>query len=192
MLGRRTLLITVGLMLIAVLCVTAASQVQDSNIQVLFSLVDSPQAAIVRALDGAGQTVHIAMYYFTDAKLAEAVVRAHQRGVQTYVYLDKSQVVYLDKSQVNQQSAQARYLAERSVPVRISSNSAIMHNKFAIIDGSTVITGSYNWTKSAYQRNDENLLIIRRPDVAQRYMQRFAGLWMREFDLAATQAVRAN
>ncbi len=157
MLRRRTLLIVVSLTLIAVLGVTAASPVQRSDIQVFFSRVDNPQAAIVRALDGAGQTVHIAMYYFTDAELADAVVRAQKRGVQTYVYLDKSQV--------NQQYAQAQYLATKGVPVRISSNSAIMHNKFAIIDGSTIITGSYNWTKSAYQRNDENLLIIHRPDV---------------------------
>jgi len=183
-LQRRTLLIAVGLTLVAVLGVTAASQVQRSDIQVFFSRVDNPQAAIGQALDGAGQTVHIAMYYFTDSKLAEAVVRAHQRGVQTYVYLDRSQI--------QQPYAQTHYLATSGVPVRISSNSAIMHNKFAIIDGSTVITGSYNWTKSAYQRNDENLLIIHRPDVAQRYMQRFAGLWTREFDLAATQAVRTN
>jgi len=184
MLRRRTLLIAVGVTLIAALCVTAGSQVQRSDIQVYFSRVDDPQTAILQQLNGAEQTLHIALYYFTDAKLAEAVVRAHQRGVQTYVYLDKSQV--------NQQYAQARYLATQGVPVRISSNPAIMHNKFAIIDGSTIITGSYNWTKSAYQRNDENLLIIHRPDVAQRYKQRFAGLWMREFDLTATQAVRAN
>jgi len=184
MVRRRTLLTPVGLMLIAVLAVTAAGPAPRSDIAVFFSRVDNPQAAIVRALDGARQTVHIAMYYFTDAKLAEAVVRARQRGVQTYVYLDRSQV--------DQQHSQARYLAARGVPVRISSNPAIMHNKFAVIDGSTVITGSYNWTKAAWQRNDENLLIIHRPEVAQRYMQRFAGLWMYEFDWVATQAVRTN
>ncbi len=184
MLQRRTLLIAVGLTLIAVLGVTAASWVQRSDIQVFFSRVGNPQAAILQQLNGAEQTLHIALYYFTDAKLADAVVRAHQRGIQTYVYLDKSQV--------NHQHAKARYLAARGVPVRISDNSAIMHNKFAIIDGATVITGSYNWTKSAYQRNDENLLIIHRADVAQRYKQRFADLWMREFDLAATRAVRTN
>ena len=184
MLQRRTLLIALGLTLVAVLGVTAASWVQRSDIQVFFSRVDNPQAAVLQQLNGAEQTLHIALYYFTDAELADAVVRAHQRGVQTYVYLDKSQV--------NHQHAKARYLATQGVPVRISSNSAIMHNKFAIIDGSAIITGSYNWTKSAYQRNDENLLIIHRADVAQRYMQRFADLWMHEFDLAATRAVRTN
>jgi len=184
MLRRKVLLIVVGLTLAVVVCVVVASPVQRSDIQVFFSRVDNPQAAIARVLDGANQTIHIAMYCFTDAKLAEAVVRARQRGVQTYVYLDKSQV--------NHQYTQARYLATNGVPVRISSNPAIMHNKFAIIDGSTVITGSYNWTKSAYQRNDENLLIIYRPDVAERYLQRFAGLWMYEFDWVATQAVRTN
>jgi len=109
---------------------------------------------------------------------------ARERGVAAYVYLDRSQVT--------QQYSQARYLAAQDVPVRISSNRAIMHNKFAVIDGATVITGSYNWTKSAYQRNDENVLVIRHRDLAGRYKQRFAAFWTRQFDAAATQAIRSN
>lgn len=183
----RAALVVSGLVVVALLGLGATSPTQPpdlGDIEVYFSRVDDPQAAIVQALDGAEQTVHIALYYFTDPKLADAVVRARERGVAVYVYLDRSQV--------KQQYSQARYLAAQDVPVRISSNRAIMHNKFAIVDGATVITGSYNWTKSAYQRNDENLLVIRRGDVAARYKRRFAALWTREFDQAATEAVRSD
>ena len=164
--------------------VAVATQVEQPDVQVFFSRVDKPQAAIIRVLDGASKTLHIALYYFTDPELAAAVVRAQQRGVQTYVYLDKSQVKH--------KHSQARYLAAQKVPVRISSNRAIMHNKFAIVDSAIVLTGSYNWSRAAYQRNDENVLVIRREDIAARYKQRFAGFWTKEFDLAATQAVRGN
>lgn len=180
---RRNALV-VGLIGVVLVAVAATSQVQQADIEVFFSRVDKPQAEIIRALDGAAETLHIALYYFTDPELAAAVVRAQQRGVQTYVYLDKSQV--------KQKYSQARWLAAQDVPVRISSNSAIMHNKFAIIDSATVLTGSYNWSRAAYQRNDENVLVIRRKDIAARYKQRFADFWTSEFNRAATEAVREN
>ncbi len=180
----KALVVVAGITFVILVSLAATSRTQRPDIEVLFSRVDDPQAAIIQALDGAEQTVHIALYYFTDPKLADAVVRARARGVAVYVYLDRSQVT--------QQYSQARYLTAHKVPVRISSNRAIMHNKFAVIDGATVITGSYNWTKSAYQRNDENLLVIRRSDLAARYKRRFAVFWTREFDQAATETVRGD
>ncbi len=181
---RRGTLVTSGFVLVVLLSAAATSLVEQPDVQVYFSRVDDPQAAIIHVLDGASKTLHIALYYFTDPELAAAVVRAQQRGVQIYVYLDRSQVKH--------KYSQARYLAAQKVPVRISSNSAIMHNKFAIVDSAIVVTGSYNWSRAAYQRNDENVLIIRRVDVASRYKQRFASFWTKEFDLAATKAVRGN
>ena len=51
--------------------------------------------------------------------------------------------------------------AQAGVPVRITSNPKLMHNKFAVIDGATVLTGSYNFTWSAQNRNAENVLVLR-------------------------------
>jgi len=48
---------------------------------------------------------------------------------------------------------------------------AIVHNKVMIIDGATVITGSFNFTKAAEEKNAENLLIIRDPGLAKFYME---------------------
>ena len=52
-----------------------------------------------------------------------------------------------------------------------------MHNKFAIIDKTIVLTGSYNWTASASERNDENLLCIDDEEIVTRYQDYFTTLW---------------
>lgn len=183
--AKRTMLLAglaMGLALLVALFLSYAGQAQPPDIAVYFSRVDDPEAAIIRSLNRAQTSVHIAMYYFTDPDLAQAVVRAHRRGVAVYVYLDRSQV--------KAKYSQSRYLAQQGVPVRISSNRHIMHNKFAIIDDSLVLTGSYNWTRSAAERNDENLVRIYRPDIAQRYKNRFGYFWTKQFDLELTVALR--
>ena len=52
-----------------------------------------------------------------------------------------------------------------------------MHNKFAVIDGRVLLTGSFNWTASADKRNEENLLIIMDKDLIKKYEERFVYLW---------------
>ena len=53
----------------------------------------------------------------------------------------------------------------------IDANHAIAHNKVIVIDGETVVTGSFNFTKAAQEKNAENVLIIRDPAVAAQYAQ---------------------
>ena len=58
-----------------------------------------------------------------------------------------------------------------------------MHNKYAVIDGETVISGSFNWTKSAEYRNDENLVVINSKNLAKIYEENFKKLWnLAEFE----------
>ena len=55
------------------------------------------------------------------------------------------------------------------MPVQIDDKHQIAHNKIMIIDGETVITGSFNFTKSAEEHNAENLLVIRSKELAAKY-----------------------
>jgi phosphatidylserine/phosphatidylglycerophosphate/cardiolipin synthase-like enzyme len=55
------------------------------------------------------------------------------------------------------------------IPTFIDAKHAIAHNKVMVIDGATVITGSFNFTKAAEMSNDENLLVIRSPELASKY-----------------------
>ncbi len=59
----------------------------------------------------------------------------------------------------------------QTIPVKIDTVHAIAHNKIMIIDGETVITGSFNFTKAAEQNNAENLLVIHDRKLAERYVR---------------------
>ena len=79
--------------------------------------------------------------------------------------------VILDKSQRTEKYSSADFLANQGVPTMIDANHAIAHNKVIVIDGELVITGSFNFTKAAQEKNAENLLIIRDPALAAQYTQ---------------------
>ena len=63
------------------------------------------------------------------------------------------------------------------MPVEVDGNKYTMHHKVIVIDESTVITGSFNFTKSADQENDDNVLVIHNPDLAKLYLQEFERVW---------------
>lgn len=79
--------------------------------------------------------------------------------------------VILDKSQRTEKYSSADFLANQGVPTAIDAEHAIAHNKIIIIDGETVITGSFNFTKAAQEKNAENVLIVRDKALAAQYTQ---------------------
>jgi phosphatidylserine/phosphatidylglycerophosphate/cardiolipin synthase-like enzyme len=129
---------------------------------VYFSPGGEATTAIRQALDNAKSTVLVQAYSFTSTPIAEALVRAHKRGVNVQVILDKSQKT--------QKYSSADFLVNSGIPTRIDAAHAIAHNKVIIIDAYVVITGSFNFTKAAEERNAENLLIIRSKELASHYI----------------------
>ena len=97
-------------------------------------------------------TILVQAYSLTSAPIAKALLDAHKRGVQVQVILDKSQRT--------EKYSSADFLANQGVPTMIDASHAIAHNKVMIIDSETVITGSFNFTKAAQEKNAENVLII--------------------------------
>jgi phosphatidylserine/phosphatidylglycerophosphate/cardiolipin synthase-like enzyme len=132
-----------------------------SGIKVYFSPGGKPTAALVKELDGAKESVLVQAYSFTSAPIAEALTKAHKRGVKVNVLLDKSQRT--------EKYSSYTFLQHASIPVWIDAKHAIAHNKVMVIDGSVVVTGSFNFTKAAEERNAENLLIIRDRALAKEY-----------------------
>jgi phosphatidylserine/phosphatidylglycerophosphate/cardiolipin synthase-like enzyme len=80
-------------------------------------------------------------------------VDAHKRGVKV--------TVVLDRSQRSAKYSSADFVNNAGIPTYIDDKHAIAHNKIMIIDGATVITGSFNFTKAAEEKNAENLLVIK-------------------------------
>jgi PLD-like domain len=100
---------------------------------------------------------------FTSAPIAKALLDTYKRGVQVQVILEKSQRT--------EKYSSADFLANQGVATMIDANHAIAHNKIIIIDGAMVITGSFNFTKAAQEKNAENVLIIRDQALAAQYIE---------------------
>jgi phosphatidylserine/phosphatidylglycerophosphate/cardiolipin synthase-like enzyme len=130
---------------------------------VCFTPGDHCTDLIVKALREAKSSMLVQAYSFTSAPIAKALVDAHKRGVRVDVILDKSNCT--DKY------SGADFLANQGVPTKIDAPHTIAHNKIIIIDGETGITGSFNFTKAAQEKNAENLLIIRDQALATQYIQ---------------------
>jgi phosphatidylserine/phosphatidylglycerophosphate/cardiolipin synthase-like enzyme len=118
---------------------------------------------LVQAIGQAQKTIYVQAYSFTSAPIAKALADAERRGVHVEAILDKSQ-------QTARYSG-ATYLAHAGIPVYIDAKHAIAHNKVMILDGSRVVTGSFNFTKAAQEKNAENLIIIDDAGLAAKYMR---------------------
>ena len=131
-------------------------------VDVYFSPNGGATEAVVRALDAAQKTVFVQAYSFTSKGIAKALQRAQRRGVVVHVILDKS--ILSDRY------SEGDFLAHAGISVLIDAEHEIAHNKIMIIDGETVITGSFNFTRQAEEHNAENLLVIHDRGLAERYL----------------------
>lgn len=134
-----------------------------NQVEVYFSPRGGATDAIVRELNRAKKSVHVQAYSFTSPPIARALVEAKRRGLQVEIILDKSQR--------SEKYTEADFTAHAGIPTWIDDNHAIAHNKVMILDEETVITGSFNFTRAAEERNSENVLIIHKtPELARRYL----------------------
>jgi phosphatidylserine/phosphatidylglycerophosphate/cardiolipin synthase-like enzyme len=136
---------------------------------VCFSRVDNCSLIIIKLIDSAEKYVHVAVYSFTLDVLRDALIRAKGRGVDVKVVIEKEQ------SRV--QGSEYENLLKAGVNVKLDGNPATMHHKFVVVDGKIMVTGSYNWSYSAEEKNDENLIVISNPDIAKFYEAEFNRIW---------------
>lgn len=157
---RKLLLITLLLPIFA----AAQSFLPGAFYEVCFTPAQKCTNAVTDEIDKAKNTILVQAYSFTSKDILQALKQAHDRGIDVRVILDKGQY----KPGAYRSST---YLINNEIPVWIDNKVAIQHNKVMIIDGETVITGSFNFTAAADKRNAENLLIIRDPDFATAYLE---------------------
>jgi len=138
------------------------SKDKSPTLEVYLSPKGGCNDAVIRELNKAKSTILVQAYSFTSAPIAKALLNAHKRRV-------KIEVV-LDKSQRTQKYSSATFLFNAGIPTTMDAQHAIAHNKVMIIDGETVITGSFNFTKAAEENNAENLLVIHDRKLGERYI----------------------
>ena len=161
--GRRLIGLSVfGIISLLLGSSPLVAQSGPKDLHAFFSPNGGCTEAVISALRDAKKTVLVQAYSFTSAPIAEALVEAKKRGIDVQVILDKSQRT--------EKYSGATFLANGGIPVFIDADHRIAHNKVMVIDGQTVITGSFNFTKSAETGNAENvLLILHAPELAARY-----------------------
>jgi len=163
--GTPTVLFAAGLLLAATGCRSS---------QVWFSNDDDLTTVLTDHMDTATETLDVAVYTFTSEEIRDAIIDADSRGVAVRVIID----LWATNDPI------AASLDEAGVPTKRSAGYAgeggdpgIMHHKFAVVDGRSVATGSFNFTLSADGKNYENLLIVTDPALAGQYTNAFAEIW---------------
>lgn len=136
-----------------------------------FSPDDPCVSRIVRLFDSARKSVDICVYTITDDRIRDAILAAHHRNVPIRIISDN------DKS--DDLGSDIHQLDRRGVPVRVDRSEFHMHHKYAVFDGKQLLTGSYNWTRSAAQRNEENFLITNDATLLKSFRRAFDKLWKR-------------
>jgi phosphatidylserine/phosphatidylglycerophosphate/cardiolipin synthase-like enzyme len=104
-------------------------------------------------------------FSFTSDKIGEAMINSHKRGVRVSGVFEKR----------GAKTKYSEYIKMRveGIPVKMDKNRYNMHHKVIIIDDELVITGSYNFSKNASKRNDENVIMIRNKKIASQYLAEF-------------------
>jgi phosphatidylserine/phosphatidylglycerophosphate/cardiolipin synthase-like enzyme len=124
----------------------------DGTISVYFSPHGGCRDVVIRQLDNAQSSIEFQAYTFSSYEIARALVAAHDRGVKV--------TAVLDEKAAHDQFREPDYIASHGIETYVDGQHPIAHNKVIVIDGITVITGSYNFTEQAEKSNAENLLVI--------------------------------
>lgn len=133
----------------------------------------SPGTDCMAAINGwlrrARKSVDICVFTITDNRIADEIREAHARRIKVRIITDN------DKAEDLGSDVDA--IAGIGVPVRVDKTSYHMHHKFAVIDDATLITGSYNWTRSAAEYNEENIVVCHDRPLVRQFSTLFEDLW---------------
>ncbi len=145
----------------------------DSAVQtdVHFSPGEECAAKIVHLFGRTRESVDVCVFTITDDRIADAILRAHGRGVRVRIVSDNEKADDL--------GSDVGRLGTAGIPVRVDRTPYHMHHKFALFDGALLLNGSYNWTRSAAEHNMENFVITDDARAVRRFSDEFARLWER-------------
>lgn len=136
----------------------------NASYQVCFTPQSNCTYKIIQAIKTAKHTILVQAYSFTSRPIIRALVAAKRKNIDVKMLLDKSLIINTDRYY-----SPIPYFQKKDIWLRIDYLPDIAHNKVIIIDNSTVITGSFNFTRAAQKNNTENVLIISDPKLAQKY-----------------------
>jgi len=131
--------------------------------------------AIVKQIRNSTSKIDICVFTISDNRIRDEITEAINRGIKVRIISDDDKT--LDKG------SDIDYLANKGADVKIDCSPSHMHHKFAIFDNARLLTGSYNWTRSASEFNQENILETNNPEAIISYQKEFERLWNTMYEL---------
>ncbi len=128
---------------------------------------DRALSYVLWLLNNASESIYFTAYGFSLSSVADALIDAHNRGVDVRFITDEG---HYDDDEVQR-------LISNGIPVHSESGRGIMHNKFVVIDHRIVITGSTNWHSLSFHDRHNNMIIVKHPEIAERYEEEFMEMW---------------
>lgn len=162
----------IRLVLLAVVLLFAAPSHAEPSVQAGFSPEGSAHALVLKTIGEAKQSIQLLAYSFQAQDIMQALLDARKRGVSVRVVVDKK------RNLVASSQKAMRFVTHGGVEVRTSDRFHVHHDKAIIVDGETVLTGSFNFAASAETANSENVVVIRgMPEIAKQYLAHWQSRW---------------
>lgn len=134
-----------------------------------FSPGDDCRRKLLDLCVSARASLDISVFTISDDRLSRAIIAAHQRGVKVRVITDNDKAL--------DEGSDIDSLIVEGIEVRMDASPNHMHHKFAVIDQRVLVNGSFNWTRSATDYNQENILVTDEPGLVMAYLREFESLW---------------
>jgi len=131
----------------------------------------SIKESILKEMESTTSVLDLAIHEITSLDMAQALVKAKQRGVRVRVIADSKQA--------NMKTSKVTYLIQQGILVKVlgGKEKGVMNHRFAILDGKRVLTGSFDWSEASLKWNYENILILHESEGVATYQKEFDRLW---------------
>ena len=140
-----------------------------SNPAAYFSPGDSCANQIVNCIHNAKSSIDICVFTISDNNISDAILSAHEKG--------KRVRVISDNFKAEDRGSDVYNLAKQGVAVKLDKSPHHMHHKFAVFDHKVLINGSFNWTRSASMKNEENITVLYDRHLVHEFSEAFTSLW---------------
>ncbi|MCU4175153.1 phospholipase D-like domain-containing protein [Carboxylicivirga sp. N1Y90] len=141
----------------------------QSNFKSYFSPGNDCQQAICNEISYACRSIDICVFTISDNVIRDKIVYAISKGIKVRIITDDDKTMDM--------GSDIDYLHKKGAIIKTDNTSYHMHNKFAIFDEATLITGSYNWTRSAAEHNQENIIVTNEQQLIVQFRKEFERLW---------------
>lgn len=137
--------------------------------EAFFSPGEECRQRIIQGISAASRSLDICVFTITDDRITSALIAAHRRGVALRILTDNDKMHDLGSDIAELHAA--------GIEVRTDDSPYHMHHKYAIVDGTTLLNGSFNWTRSASTNNEENFIVSNDPRLISAFQREFEKLW---------------